>query len=70
MCKNCESGGKRIAAIWWRVSTRAQTDLSPETQINESRALLESKGYEAPEQFITGAVWHSMDTLECPQMPD
>ena len=28
---------KPIAAIWWRVSTKAQADMSPETQIHEAR---------------------------------
>lgn len=57
-----------IAAIWWRVSTRGQLELSPETQIKESRALLESQGYTVPDKYVIGADWHSLDTLQCPQM--
>jgi site-specific DNA recombinase len=56
------------AAIWWRVSTRNQLELSPETQIKESRALLEANGYSVPEEYVIGAEWHSLDTLQCPQL--
>ena len=59
---------KPKAAIWWRESTKAQLELSPETQIKESRAKLEAEGYVVPDDRIIGAVWHSLDTLECPEM--
>ena len=45
---------KPIAAIWWRESTKAQLELSPETQIKESRAKLEAEGYVVPEDRIIG----------------
>ena len=56
------------AAIWWRISTRSQLELSPETQIKEARVLLEAQGYTVPEEYIIGAEWHSLDTLRCPQL--
>ena len=59
---------KPIAGIWWRESTKAQLELSPETQIKESREKLEAEGYVVPEDRIIGAVWHSLDTLDCPEM--
>ena len=37
------TAAKPIAAIWWRVSTKAQTDMSPDTQILEAREMLESR---------------------------
>ena len=68
MCKSCESGGKPLAAVWWRVSTPGQVELSPETQVKDSKVLLESQGYLVSGERIIGAVWHSLDTLECPEM--
>ena len=59
---------KPTAAIWWRVSTAAQIDLSPDTQIKESAALLEAEGYSVPKEYIVGADWHSLNTLDCPEM--
>ena len=57
-----------IAAIWWRVSTKGQTELSPETQVREAREMLEAKGYQVPDQYVTGADWHSLSILDCPAM--
>ena len=68
MCSSCESGGKPIAAVWWRVSTQSQTETSPDTQIEEAKLLLESKGYQIDDDRIIGADWHSLSILECPQM--
>jgi len=68
MCKNCEAGGKPIGATWWRESTASQLELSPGTQRRQSKELLESEGFEAPDEYAIGAVWHSLDTLECPEM--
>ena len=68
MCMNCKNGGKPIAAVWWRVSTVGQLDLSPETQIRESRELAKSEGYEVHEDYIIGADWPSLNTMECPEM--
>ena len=68
MCINCKTGGKPISAIWWRVSRPEQLEGSPEDQINQSRALAESEGYTVPDEYVIGADWHSLDTLECPEM--
>jgi DNA invertase Pin-like site-specific DNA recombinase len=43
------------AAIWWRVSTRAQLEGSPDTQNKEARELLEAQGYTVPDEYIIGA---------------
>ena len=68
MCINCKTGGPKIAAIWWRVSTKSQTELSPETQINGAKEALDAEGYCVPNEFIIGADWHSLSILDCPQM--
>ena len=59
---------KPIAAIWWRTSTKAQTESSPETQIREAREMLEAQGYRVPDDYIIGADWHSLSILDCPHM--
>lgn len=59
---------KPVAAIWWRVSTKAQTDMSPETQILEAREMLEAAGYSVPDDRVIGADWHSLAVLDCPEM--
>ena len=59
---------KPIAAIWWRTSTKAQTESSPETQIRAAREMLEAQGYSVPDDYIIGADWHSLSILDCPAM--
>ncbi len=61
---------KAVAAIWWRTSTKAQTESSPETQIREAREMLEAQGYSVPDDYIIGADWHSLSILDCPQGGD
>ena len=59
---------KPIGAILWRVSTKAQTDMSPETQIRAARQILEAEGYEVPEDRVIGGDWHSLAVLDWPKM--
>jgi len=63
-----ETRDKMKAVIWWRVSTRGQEDLSPDTQMAETRALLESQGYEVT--VTLGAVWSSPEIMDCPEMQE
>ena len=58
----------KIAAIWARVSTRNQTELSPESQVERVRAKLEQEGYLIPPDRILKADWTSMDLFTCPEM--
>ncbi len=44
MCRACEAGQKPLAAVWWRVSTDPQKDISPDTQKNEALPWLRLKG--------------------------
>ena len=68
MCVNCDNGGEPLAAIWWRTSTDAQLEISPDTQINDARAMLEAEGYQVDQEMILGADWHSLAVLDCPKM--
>ena len=59
---------KPIAAIWTRVSTRDQMDLSPETQVSEVKPWLEDQGYEVPDDRIIKVHWTSQEVLDCPDL--
>jgi hypothetical protein len=54
------------AAIWARVSTRDQAELSPESQVERVRAKLEKEGCLIPPNRILKADWTSMDLFACP----
>ena len=56
------------AAIWWRVSTDDQKEISPETQIREALALAAAEGYQVPDEYIFGTDWHSLSVWESPPM--
>ncbi len=67
MCNSCETGGKQKAAIWWRVSTGDQLELSPQTQVSDARTLLNSEGFIVPDEFVLGADWSSPEIMKCPE---
>ena len=48
---------EKVALIWWRVSTDDQLEISPETQIQEAKALAEKEGYQVPDEYIVGTDW-------------
>jgi site-specific DNA recombinase len=56
------------AAIWWRVSTEAQKEPSPDTQIHECIALASQEGYEVPQEYIISTDWHSLSVWDNPPM--
>ena len=68
MCKNCDNGDYPIGAVWWRTSTKGQTELSPATQIKEAKVMLEDQGYVVPDERVIGADWTSLAILDCPKM--
>jgi DNA invertase Pin-like site-specific DNA recombinase len=68
MCTSCTTGGKPVAALWARVSTRDQVELSPEGQVSRVRPMLESKGYVVPDGKVLKVTWSSMELLHCPEM--
>ncbi len=57
-----------IAAIWWRVSTDDQREISRDTQVKEALALAQQQGYEVPKEYILGTDWHSLSVWESPPM--
>ena len=68
MCSSCANGGPLIAAVWARVSTLGQLDLSPETQVNEVKPWLEEQGFIVPDDRLFKVHWTSQEVLDCPQM--
>ena len=51
---------EKPAAIWWRVSTDDQREISPDTQIGEAMALAEQEGYNVPPENVIGTDWKSL----------
>ncbi len=68
MCKACNSGGKPIGAIWWRVSTGDQLEASPDIQIAGALELANQDGCQIPQENILGTDWHSLSVWESPPM--
>ena len=56
------------AAIWWRISTDDQREISPNTQIREALALAEQEGYQVPPHHIVGTDWASLEVWHSPPM--
>ncbi|MCH7656047.1 MAG: recombinase family protein [Chloroflexi bacterium] len=56
------------AALWWRISTDDQREISPETQVSEARSLAEHEGFAVPEAYVLGTDWHSLSVWESPPM--
>jgi hypothetical protein len=56
------------AAVWWRVSTEDQREMSPDTQIAEALAMAQEEGYTVPEENILGTDWHSLSVWDSPPM--
>ena len=65
---NVKDDSRKIAAIWWRVSTDDQREISPDTQIQQSLALAKQEGYEVPPENIIGTDWHSLSVWDSPAM--
>lgn len=57
----------RIAAIWARVSTEAQTETSLESQIVRAKAKLKDTGYVVPPERVLAVDWSSLDLFSCPE---
>jgi len=55
------------AAIWARVSTEGQKELSLDGQVERAKAKLESLGYQVPPDNILKTDWTSLDLYSCPQ---
>ncbi|MBU2009145.1 MAG: recombinase family protein [Chloroflexi bacterium] len=57
----------KIAAVWARVSTQDQRELSLKGQVERCRTKLESLGYLVPPERILAVDWTSLDLYACPQ---
>lgn len=51
-------------AIWWRVSTDDQREISPETQVRDAQALAENEGFDISSDYILGTDWHSLSVWD------
>ena len=58
---------KGIAAIWARVSTHDQRELSLDSQVSAVRRILVERGYEVPDWAVLKVEWTSTDLLACPK---
>ena len=58
----------KTAAIWWRVSTDEQREISPDTQTGEALALAEQEGYNVPPENIIGTDWSSLSVWDSSTM--
>ena len=56
-----------IAAIWCRISTVGQGELSPESQEDRVRQVLEARGFEVPSHYVFKVEWSSLDLESCPE---
>ena len=57
----------KVAAIWCRVSTNSQTELSLDSQELAVRKAVESQGYEVLEKYVLKSDWSSMDLMSSPE---
>jgi len=58
------------AAIWARVSTTDQRELSLDGQVERVKAKLEGLGYQVPPVCILKVDWTSLDLYSCPQFQE
>ena len=56
-----------IAAIWCRVSTNDQRELSLDAQEKAVRQALAQAGFETPSTYLLKVDWTSLDLMACPQ---
>jgi len=57
----------KIAAIWARVSSISQKELSPDGQVDRVKTHLTDLGFTIPEEYIFKVVWTSLDLQSCPE---
>jgi predicted site-specific integrase-resolvase len=57
----------RIAAIFARVSTPGQREISLDTQVDRASSKLQAQGYHVPPDRILKVDWTSLDLFNCPQ---
>ena len=57
----------KVAAIWCRVSTSDQREMSLDSQEEAVRKVLDEQGLEAPPRYVLKVDWTSLDLMPCPQ---
>jgi hypothetical protein len=57
----------KIAAIFARVSSSGQRELSLDTQVDRASSRLQAQGYHAPADRILKIDWTSLDLFNCPE---
>lgn len=57
----------KIAAVWARVSTEGQAELSLDSQTVRAKAELQARGYLVPPDRVLAVDWTSLDLSCCPQ---
>ena len=55
------------AAVWARVSTDDQRELSLDSQEVAVRRILEAQGFQVPPQYVLKVDWSSLDLMSCPE---
>jgi len=58
---------RRIAAVWCRVSTHDQRELSLDSQDVAVKDVLQSQGFEVPTDYVLKVDWSSLDLMSCPE---
>ena len=56
------------AAVWWRISTDDQKEISPDTQTGAALALAGQEGYDVAPENIIGTDWGSLSVWDSPPM--
>ena len=57
----------KIAAVWCRVSTDGQRELSLDSQEAAVKMALQAQGYEVPPEHVVKVAWTSLDLMSCPE---
>ena len=56
---------RKVAAIWCRVSTSDQRELSLDSQEVAVRKALKDQGYDTPAEYVLKVDWSSLDLMSC-----
>jgi site-specific DNA recombinase len=59
--------GRKVAAIWCRISTHDQRELSLDSQEIADRKVVEAQGYQTPPEYVLKVDWSSLDLMSCPE---
>jgi hypothetical protein len=57
----------RLAAVWARVSTPEQAELSLESQVTRVESKLRSLGFKVPPEYVFRTDWTSLNLTPCPE---